>query len=313
MRLICLAATLFVAFAFPQDVKRQVLSAHDRTEGPYGGEYHVSDLQVFEDGKVTYVEEGTKSMGDKPERSAYEAILPSIEMRRLTELLGSPNIRSLPTKISSKTRPIDFFWQKSIEINRLDKTQKVQVENFYPFLNLHGPAYPQALIELECRLQDIENEVAKRPHPQREDDWCSELLEVKSEPAQADCREDEAEPTIVAGQGWGPVRVGAASEAVDAFLGNGQLENKYSDVYFKNYPRKGIQVSFENKSKAARAIYFYNGQRDNAGIGVFCGHTNSGINWHSSVDDVKKAYGHPTAEFSGADSGGNFERRPAPP
>src|ERR1700689_1076085 len=252
-----LAATIFVALAFPQDIKRQVLSSHDITDGPYGGEYQVSALQIFEDGRITYVEEGTKSMSDKPERSSYQALLPSKEMRRLTELLESPNIRSLPTKISPKTRPIGFSWQKSIEINRLGETQKIQVENFYPFLNLHGPVYPNALIELECRLQDIETEMTKRPHPSDEDDWCKELLQGKREttvePAQADCREGEAQPTSAAGEGWGPVRLGAASKAVDAYLGAGQPRNKYSDVYFEDHPRKGIQVSFENGSNTVHA------------------------------------------------------------
>jgi len=161
-------------------------------------------------------------------------------------------------------------------------------------------------------LQDIETEVTKRSHPKNEDDWCKELLEGKREtsvePAQADCREDEAQPTIVAGEGWGPVRMGAASKTVDPFLGDGQPGSRYSDVYFKDYPRKGVQVSFENTSNTVHAIYFYNGQRDGRRIGVFCGHTNSGINWQSSVDEVKKTYGHPTAEFSGADSGGTWQR-----
>lgn len=305
-------AWYFVALAFPQDVKRQVLSSHDRIDGPFGGEYHASDLQVFEDGKVIYAEEASESMGGKPEHSTYQATLSSDEMRRLAEFLNSREIRSLPTNISSKTRPIDFFWQKSVEINRLDKTQKVQIENFYPFLNLNGLVYPKALIELECRLQDIKTEVTKRSQPNDESNWCKELLEERSETsvqsAQAGCREDESQPTIVAGEGWGPVRIGAASKAVDAFLGDGQAGKRYSHVYFKDYPRKGIQVSFENTSDTIHAIYFYNGQRNGERIGAFCGHTNTGVNWRSSVDEVKKIYGHPDAEFSGAYSGVTWQR-----
>jgi hypothetical protein len=34
-------------------------------------------------------------------------------------------------------------------------------------------------------------------------------------------------------------------------------------------------------------------------FGVFCGQVDRGISWQSSVDDVKRAYGPPTAEFSG--------------
>jgi hypothetical protein len=312
MRPIYLTAILFVALVFHQDVKRHVLSSHDRIDGPFGGEYHVSDLQVFEDGKVIYAEEGTKSMGGKPEHSTYQATLSSDEMRRLAALLDSRDIRSLPTKISSKTRPIDFFWQKSVEINRLDKTQKVQIENFYPFLNLNGLVYPKGLIQLECRLQDIKTEVTKRSQPNDEGNWCKELLEGSSETsvqsAQADCREDKSQPTIVAGEGWGPVRIGAASKAVVAFLGDGQPGSRYSSGYFKEYPRKGVQVSFENTSNTVHAIYFYNGQRDSRRFEVFCGHTNNGINWQSSVDEVEKAYGRPTAEFSGANTGDTWQR-----
>jgi hypothetical protein len=167
---------LCIALAFPQDVRRQVISAHDRIDGPLGGEYHVSDLQVFENGEVIYAEEGTKSMGAQPERSTFQTTLPSDEMRRLAERLGRQDIQSLPTKISPKTRPTDFSWQKSVETNRLDKLKKCNIENFYPFLNLHGPVYPKAVIELECRLQDIETEVTKRSPPKDEGNWCKELL-----------------------------------------------------------------------------------------------------------------------------------------
>jgi hypothetical protein len=168
------AILLIVVVVMAQDVKRPILSSHDAIDGPFAGQRTVSDLQVFGDGKVVYIEENTKTMGAKPERSSYEATLGSEEMRSLDELLESRELRSLPKKIPSKTHPIDFFWQKSILINRSDKTQNIQIENFYPFLN--GRAYPKKLIELECRLQDIETETAKRSHPKDEDDWCKELL-----------------------------------------------------------------------------------------------------------------------------------------
>jgi hypothetical protein len=190
--------------ALAQEVKRPVLSSHDRVDGPLGGESHVEDLKVFEDGKVVYVEEATNAMGGQPQHSAYEAIIGSDDMRRLTQLLDSPEIRSLPKKVSAKIRPIDFFWQESLEINRPEKTQKIQIENFYPFLNMHGSVYPQALIELECILQDIKTTAAKREHPTGEDDWCKALVNQGEKPtSQADCNEDETQLKIVAGEGWG--------------------------------------------------------------------------------------------------------------
>jgi len=246
----------------------------------------------------------------QPEHSVYESTIGSDDMQRLTQLLDGREIRSLPKKISAKIRPMDFFWQKSLEINRLDKTQKIQIENFYPFLNMRGLVYPHALIELECTLQDIKTTVAKRAHPEGEDDWCKALVNQgkKLTSHAADCHADEAQLKIVAGEGWGPVRIGAASRTVDAFLGEGQSERKYSHVFYKDYPLTGIQVAFENNSATAHNIYFYNGQADMPEFGVFCGEVDRGINWQSSVDDVKKAYGQPTAEFSGTYFGVNSKR-----
>lgn len=68
--LACLLLVPLVVLA--QDGKRMILSSHDRIDGPLGGESQVSDLQVFEDGEAVYIEEGTKTIGDKPERLSYE-------------------------------------------------------------------------------------------------------------------------------------------------------------------------------------------------------------------------------------------------
>ena len=308
MRSICLAATLLLPLSLAaQDVKRPILSSHDRVDGPLGGEYHVEDLQVFADGKVQYIEEGTKTKSGKPVRSVVETTIGFDEIGRLAKLLDSHEIRSLPEKVSSKTRQIDFFWQKSLEINRPDKTQKIQIENFYPFLNVHQPVYPKALIELECSLQDIESEAAKRPRPKDEDDWCG-AIRAQSGLAKTECRDDSGQPRIVAGEGWGVVRIGAAFQTVDDFLGDGQSGNSYSDVHFKDYAAKGVQVSFENANNKVHAIYFYNGQQNSEESGKFCGRTDNGINWQSSFDDVKKAYGQATAEYSGTDPGGTWQR-----
>lgn len=174
MRSFCLAALLIPLVVLSQDANGPLLSSHDRVDGPLAGEHSVEDLRVFADGKVIYVEERTKTMDGKPEHSMFEATIGPDEMRRLAALLDSREIRFLPKKIPSKTRPIDFFWQKSLEINRTNKPQTIQIENFYPFLNVRRPIYPNALIELECSLQDIKSEAAKRTHP-NENGWCREL------------------------------------------------------------------------------------------------------------------------------------------
>ena len=118
-------------------------------------------------------------------------------------------------------------------------------------------------------------------------------------PRQVDCQVGEGQPKIVAGEGWGPVRIGAASKTVDAFLGEGRRSKQYAHVYFKNYELRGVQLSFENDSDTVHNMYFYNQQRDSPEFGVFCGQVDKGINWQSSVEDVKRAYGQPTAESSG--------------
>ncbi|HXR40006.1 MAG TPA: hypothetical protein VN776_12965 [Terracidiphilus sp.] len=287
-------------------------------DGPFNGQHNVEDLRVFEDGKVVYVVEATSAaVAAKPQRLSYEINIGPDEMRHLAKLLDSPEIRALPSEIEPKTRPIDFFWQKSLEIDRSGTTQKTHIENFYPFLNEHGPAYPNALIELECSLKDIESTAAKRP--KEEDNWCRSLLSTgtvsvaeaggaPSAQVQQACRDDQARPGIVAGKGWGPVQIGADLKTVDSSLGKGLQGSKYSDGYLREYPPNGIEVSFENTGNTVRAIYFYNGQRDSGNIGAFCGQVDNGINWRSTADDVKKVYGRPNSEFSGADSGGTWER-----
>ena len=279
-----------------QDAPRPILVSHDLVDGPMGGDHQVEDLQVFENGKVVYVEDGTK-------HSAHVATISADEMQTLMQLLDSAELRSVPEKVPSKTQPVDFFWQKSLEINRPDATQKIQIVNFYPFLNLYGDAYPKALIQLECRLQDIKARAANR---QDENDWCEELSNKSK--AQADCKQDEKQSRIIAEEGWGPVRVGASHEAVEAFLGKGKSGGRYSDVYFENYGAKGLEVSFNNVSNTVHAIYFYDGQRDKPEFAAFCGEVDKEITWQSSIGDVKKAFGTPIQEFSGTDIGGTWTR-----
>ena len=58
MRPLYVTAAFLIAWAgLAQEVKRPVLSSHDRVDGPFAGEYHVEDLQVFQHGKVVYVSE----------------------------------------------------------------------------------------------------------------------------------------------------------------------------------------------------------------------------------------------------------------
>src|SRR5260370_35970406 len=127
-------------------------------------------------------------------------------------------------------------------------------------------------------------------------------------PSQSDCQTGEGQPKCVADEGWGPVRIGATLKTVDIFLAEGRPGKKYSNVYFKDYAVKGIQVSFENDSDTVHEMYFFNRQQDSPEFAIFCGQVDNSLNWQSSVEDVKRAYRQPTAEFSGSYSGVTWRR-----
>ncbi len=61
MRPLYVTAAFLIAWAaLAQAVKRPLLSSHERINGPFAGEYHVEDLQVFQDVKVVHAEEGIR-------------------------------------------------------------------------------------------------------------------------------------------------------------------------------------------------------------------------------------------------------------
>ena len=176
MRTTCLTAALLIAISvLAQNGTPPILQSHNRVDGPVGGQSRAEDLQVFSNGRVLYVEETTTSLGQQPTHASHEALMAADEMQRLVGLLNSPGVRALSKKIPSKTRPIDFFWQASFEINRPGGEQRIHVENFYPFLNLAGHTYPQALIDLECTVQGIQVKAARRQQSGDEDSWCKDL------------------------------------------------------------------------------------------------------------------------------------------
>ena len=174
MQALSLAGILLLATSvLAQEVEAPILISHDRIDGPYGGMSHVVDLQVFSNGRVLYVEEQTESLGQKPTRTSRDGHLEEEQVKQVAKLLDSSGVRNLKSKIPSMRKPIDFFWLKSLEIKHADRDQKIEIENFYPFPNLRCTAYPRALIELECTLQDI---AAKSTGRQNDEDWCKELV-----------------------------------------------------------------------------------------------------------------------------------------
>jgi hypothetical protein len=164
---------LLLAWSSPaQDTRVPIIVSRDEIAGPLGGEHHHQELKIFADGSVTYFEKGSVSLFAGDTANSFELQLTADEMKALEGLLDSKDVRSIPKKISAKTAPVDFFWQKYYAIARPDKTQRIEIANFYPFLNLHHDAYARGVIRLECSLQEIERRAAKRPTPV---DWCHEI------------------------------------------------------------------------------------------------------------------------------------------
>ncbi len=287
-----------------QDLKhRPIIKSHDDIQGPLAGESHVEDLQIFEDGEIIYVENVTQGLGGHDsKRSTYKNTVPASEMQRLLDLLNSPEVRGLPNRIAPKVEAIDFFWHKSIEMNRRDGHQTVYVENFYPWGNLTGPLYPDAVVRLECALKDIKAEIPDRL-PINDGDWCASLSRQDTATrnqsfAATSCKATDDKSRIVAGFGFGAVRLGVSYKKVEASLGAGRRGSKHKDVYFVDYFAKGVQVSFASQNDTVHAIYFYNHQEDEPEFEPFCGDTEKGLNWQSSIEDAKKLYGQPLAEYS---------------
>jgi len=172
MRIRLLVAILLIAsFGSSEEDKLPLLVSIDKID-MFG--HDESSLRVFPDGQVIYLK--GQDLNDDKRLRRYESSLDAEGMQRLVILLNSKAIRSLPKRIGPKIRPIDFFWQKSLEVNRADGTQAIEIENFYPFLNRYESAYPPALIELECEIEEISEKAAKRPKPDKKDDWCHDLL-----------------------------------------------------------------------------------------------------------------------------------------
>ena len=160
-----------VAFAaFAKDSQRPLLTTHSEFKGLDQSDSRKEDLQIFTDGKVHYQETANGKT------STFDAKLTPQKLQRLTLLLNGKAMAAVPAKIASQIRVIDGQTDKTFAINHSASQQRIVIENFYPQLNSHRPAYPRVLVELECLLQDIERKAAKRPQPSPEEDWCPDAL-----------------------------------------------------------------------------------------------------------------------------------------
>ncbi|HSK44077.1 MAG TPA: hypothetical protein VLA83_09355 [Candidatus Binatia bacterium] len=172
MRLRLLAVIfLLPLFALAKDAPAPILVSHNDIKGPLLDQVHTEDLKIFPDGRVSYQEEGNDR-----KTGSFTIRLTSQKLHQLTKLIDSQEIRSLPAEIPSQIRTIDYNWEKKMELFRKGSRQTVAIRNFYPLLNSQRPAYPRALIELECMLQDIQRRASKRPAPTGDENWCPEAL-----------------------------------------------------------------------------------------------------------------------------------------
>ena len=162
---------LFTLLAFAKDKPQPILVTHSNFTGLDQSDARTEDLQLFADGRVHY-----QAVENYGKNVSFEAKLTPQKLQRLTLLLNDKAMRAVPAKIGSQIRVIDGRTDKTFQINRGASQQTVAIENFYPQLNGHRPAYPKVLVELECMLQDIERKAAKRPQPSPEEDWCPDAL-----------------------------------------------------------------------------------------------------------------------------------------
>jgi hypothetical protein len=134
------------------------------------------------------------------------------------------------------------------------------------------------------------------------------LLTLFSAFSFAQQKTQETESVVVAGEGWGIVSLKAKRKAVEIKLGEGINRSQYDDVYFVDYPKKGIQISFNNKNDEANTIFFYNNQEHYESFITPDVKTDKGISWKSKPEDILKAYGKPKNDFESESGKDTWQR-----
>jgi len=158
--------------ALAKDAPKPILITHSDFTGLDQSDARKEDLRIFADGQVHYVE--TPANGNK---ASFDMKLTPQKLQKLIVLLNGKAMQTVPAKIGSQIRVLDGRTDKTFQISRGATQQTIAIENFYPQLNGHRPAYPRVLVELECTLQEIERKAARRPEPAPEENWCPDALE----------------------------------------------------------------------------------------------------------------------------------------
>ncbi len=160
---------LFGLLLFAKDTPKAMLGVHNDIKGPIIGNMHTEDFEIFADGRVRYSE-----AGNDRKTGTVNIRLTTAQLHRLTVLLNSKEMRVVPAEIPSQIRVVDFDWEAQLKIQHGTDRQNIAIKNFYPMLNTQRPAYPRALIELECILRDVQASATKRPVHIEDVDWCPE-------------------------------------------------------------------------------------------------------------------------------------------
>jgi hypothetical protein len=170
MRFIFLAVTFLCGLLlFAKETPKAMLVVHNDIKGPIIGNMHTEDFAIFADGRVRYSESGN----DRKTATVSIRLTPA-QLHRLTALLNSKEMRAVPAEIPSQIKVVDFDWEAQLKIQHASGRQTIAIKNFYPLLNTQRPTYPQALMELECFLRDVQARATKRPVHTEDEDWCPE-------------------------------------------------------------------------------------------------------------------------------------------
>jgi hypothetical protein len=257
--------------------------------------------------------------------AAWEIINDQLYLSKIDSWFCEPSIK---TKDSCHQVVLSELFGKNVVDNKVSAnwfTGKLRVPDGKQLMYLHS-GYA-SIYERDILFEVQEGKIisqetvdnTKKPLPSESEIYQQELERLKklaseqrnvnSTPTLGQKTKEESEPVLIAGKGFGRVVLGAKRKDIEAALGSGEFDgSKYDDVYFIEYPKEGIQISYTNKTDEAYAIFFYNKQKYYGNFITAPIKTDKDITWSSTPEDVIKAYGKPPRDFSN-DTGNSLWRR----
>ena len=108
-----------------------------------------------------------------------------------------------------------------------------------------------------------------------------------------------SEYPIIAGKGWGEIKIGTTKNEVEEFLlSKGNVKAKYDEIYFVDYKNYGVQINYF-LDDTVNVIFLYNNMLGYEYLNEMPLKTNKKINWNSTLAQIKEAYGEPIKYYSG--------------